>query len=306
RDFRSRNKNIYSTALVFMMREVQEKQAWLKELYQTENEQSLKFIGKFNQTVSSKIIAEDIRKTLRINSKEAQKDPLKYWIEKSENNRIFISQSSFYHTRLKLDVEEVKGFAIADSLVPFIFINSSDYKSSRLFTLVHELAHLWIKASGISSDIGIDFRDVSTYDPIEIFCNDIAACALMPENEMYEIVNASEDITYSIIEEVSLRFGVSNYAAIMRFLKLGKISIQQFEIFKKEASSKYFQYLELDAEKIKTGFPNPYLLKLKRNGKMFAQIIFNFYKGGRISGSEASTLLNTKINHFPKFEQYVY
>src|SRR5258705_351538 len=83
-----------------------------------------------------KNVATDIRKTLGIIVNEGNTKPLKYWIEKAGAQRIFISLSSNFHNRLKLDSEEVKGFAIADKNAPFIFLNSEDWENAQLFTLV--------------------------------------------------------------------------------------------------------------------------------------------------------------------------
>jgi Zn-dependent peptidase ImmA (M78 family)/DNA-binding XRE family transcriptional regulator len=308
-DFRSRKPKDFSTALVFIMREVQEKQAWMREVLIENQESKLNIIGKFNvSTAKVEDVANSIRQNLEVVTGEWGNNPLKYWISKAEAKRIFISMSSFYHTRLKIDPDEVSGFAIADVFAPFIFLNSGDYENAQLFTLVHEISHLWIKESGISNDTGIEFRDKTKFDPIESFCNAVAANVLLPTNEFIQKFKSHSNPTYENITSVAKHFGVSNFALIIRALNLGLISVDQYNTFKKEADKRFqeFQKKEAKLKEEQESGPNYHLLQMRRNGRAFSQIVLDFYKGGHITGVEASNLLNVKINNFPKFEYYVY
>lgn len=67
------------------------------------------------------------------------------------------------NTHRKLEVSEFRGFVISDAYAPVVFINSSDAPTARLFTLLHELAHIWIGSSGVSAQIPqmVETRNVS-------------------------------------------------------------------------------------------------------------------------------------------------
>ncbi|MDE2992901.1 MAG: ImmA/IrrE family metallo-endopeptidase, partial [Chloroflexota bacterium] len=98
----------------------------------------------------------------------------------------------------RLDVDEFRGFALIDDFAPLVFINSADTLAARVFTLGHELAHVWIGKSGISNPttIGMFLREDSDLNQ---FCNQVATELLMPTvsfmNEWQEDKTIEENIT---------------------------------------------------------------------------------------------------------------
>ncbi|WP_241971653.1 ImmA/IrrE family metallo-endopeptidase [Idiomarina fontislapidosi] len=72
-----------------------------------------------------------------------------------------------HHTR-PLNVDEFRGFALCDDYAPMIFINHADAPGPRLFTLIHELCHIWLNKPGISDGDPSNNRDE------EKFCNAVA------------------------------------------------------------------------------------------------------------------------------------
>lgn len=53
-----------------------------------------------------------------------------------------------HHT--DLDVDVLRGMALADEIAPFVVVNPRDSAGARCFTLLHELAHLRLGQTGIS------------------------------------------------------------------------------------------------------------------------------------------------------------
>lgn len=305
KDFRKNKEEGLNTALIFMMREIQEKQEWLSKFLSKNKEKKLDFAGKYNIKSPVEAVAKDIRKTLGINSKDATLKPLKYWIEKAEGKRIYVCLSSNYHTRLKLDSDVFKGFVIADKFAPFIFLNSDDWDHGQLVTFVHELVHIWIGVSGISNET--DFSANPTSHPVEKFCSEVATLALLPEEEMKPFFPDKTTIEFKHLVKAARKLGVNNNTIAFRARNLGLIDDGKFGAFKKEADSVWKEFLVKESQKKKpSGGPNYYIMQLRRSGKAFSNIIMDIYKSGKIKGSDASRLLKVKEDNFVKFEKYIY
>lgn len=297
-------------ALTFIIRDIQSKQSWLSDFLKEESEQPLDFIGKFNKNDDIKLIAKNIKRVLEIDDHYYNNDILRYWTDKIEQKGIFVSLTSNIHSHLKIDINEVKGFVITDKYAPFIFINSADSKNSQLFSLIHELAHLWINASGVSAFGFIDFRDtneLNKYDPIEVLCNKVTAEILMPEKKIRSLFKSNSEITHELIERRAREIKVSSFALLVRLVNMNIISTTIFNSYKKVFNEKYEDYLEIQAKKPKKkGGPSYYILKIRKNSRAFTSFIYGNYKSGKISGYEANKLLDIKVSNFKKLEKYLY
>lgn len=312
-DFRKTGSKELSTSSIFIIREIQQKQAWIREVNEDDNGKRIPFIGKFNIKDNPVIVANDILTTLNINPLNYKSNnPIIEWIDKAESNGIFISRTSFIHSKLKLDSNEIQGFAIADDLAPFIFINSDDWNAPQLFTLVHELSHLWIAETGISNDVEPSIKNVGDYNPIELFCNEVAANALMPKEFIDSLDSKAFDNGKEVFKNAKM-IGVSSFALLFRALNLNIISLSTYKQLKHLADIEYNEFLKREeAKKIKQkeiekpGGPNYFLLQLNRNSRLFTQTVLDAFRGGVIEPSMASNLLNVQVNKFPKLEAQIY
>ncbi len=310
-DYRRKTAKQLGTASIFIIREIQQKQAWISDVYKDNNQQTLPFVGKFSLKDHPITVANDLLTFLDINPLNYSSDnPIIEWINKAESKGIFISRTSFIHSRLLLDSDEIQGFAIADVYAPFVFVNSDDWNAPQLFTIAHELAHIWIAASGISSEIEPDLHGKGKFDPVELFCNEVAANALMPAG----IMNGIDGKIFTSSAEVfkiSKKMGVSSYAFLVRALNLKLISAEVYRKLKQDADMDFQAFLKREEEKKarqkeKEGGPNPYLIRLNKNSRLFTQIVIDAFRGGYIEPTQASYLLNTQVNKFSKFEALLY
>lgn len=304
KDFRS-NKDELDTAVIFIMREIQEKQEWLSNYYRKSKGGKLPFAGKYNIKHDPAVVAADIRKTLGLSLKDKPDKPLKYWITKAEEKRIFIALSSNFHTRLKLNSDIFKGFVIADNFAPFIFLNSDDWDQGQLYTLVHELAHIWIGVSGISNDTGLVIPGHNLH-PVEKFCNEVALHALLPEEDVKSLMPEKGIPEFKNVVKAARRLGISNRNMVLRLKTLSLVEENSNELLK-AADQAWKDFLDKEARKPKSsGGPNYYIMVLRRNSRSFATVVMDNYKRGRLPGELASRLLNVREANFGKLETYVY
>lgn len=312
-DFRKPGARELSTSSIFIIREIQQKQAWISDVNEDNGEKKLPFVGRFSMADDPQKVAQDILKELNITPGFYESDnPIKEWISKAESMGIFVSRTSFIHSRLKLDSKELQGFAIADPYAPFVFINSDDWNAPQLFTLVHELAHIWIAATGISNDVEPKVIDRNKSHPVELFCNEVAANALMPKEIVLDF-NASQFRDSKNIFKAAKKLGISSFALLVRSLNLNIITFSEYKKLKIEVDKDFADFLQreqekkiLNKEKEKSGGPNYFLLQLNRNSKLFTQTVLDAFRGGIIEPSFASQLLNVQVNKFPKLESLIY
>ncbi|WP_263596289.1 XRE family transcriptional regulator [Pandoraea terrae] len=165
-----------SIDLLDTVRDVLRKQAWYLEYLKDQERTNLPFVGRFSKRATAKAVAADLRETM--NTQDGD-EFFRNLVASAERIGILIMRSGIVgaNTRRKLDVSEFRGFAISDPAAPVVFINSADAPAARLFTLAHELAHIWIGSSGIS-DVSTDNRRSE-----EVFCNAVAGEFLAPEME---------------------------------------------------------------------------------------------------------------------------
>lgn len=309
-DFRKPNSIKLTTGSIFIIREIQQKQAWLSDVLEENGEEKLPFIGKYTINDSPEKVAKDILSTLNINPNNyIETNPIKEWVIKAEHNGIYVSRTSFIHSRLTLDKNEVQGFAIASPYAPFVFVNSKDWAAPQLFTLVHEIAHLWIAETGISNEIELEQTNSKTH-PVEIFSNEVAANILMPKELIINLDSKTFDNSKEVFNTAKL-LGVSSFALLYRAFNLSIIDLKRYKYLKDQATIDFNDFLKREElkkenQKKQKGGPNPYLLRLNKNSRLFTQFVLDGFKSGFVEPTQASFLLNTPINKFNKLEYQLY
>lgn len=143
-----------SAELLSIIQITQEQQDWYRDYLKSQNADRNKYIGNFNVRSSVTDIVNNMRIALQISKYPVRgtwEEYLRLLIERIEDVGILVMRrGDLGHSTKPLTVEEFRGFAIYDDFAPVIFINQSDVPSARLFTLIHELAHIWIGESAIS------------------------------------------------------------------------------------------------------------------------------------------------------------
>lgn len=178
-------------------------------------------------------------------------------------------------------MQEFRGFAISDPLAPVIFVNQADAPSARLFTLIHELAHIWIGKSGISD------ASPDTHRREEVFCNAVAAEFLVPEAE-FEAHWRDADDWKENLPVLEAHFRVSTWVIARRALTLGRITRDEYRNYVDDLLEQYRK-----REKSQGG-PTFYRTQKGQIRETFSKALVSEALSGRVLLRDAGNLLNMK------------
>ena len=283
------NINIYDTVLT-----MQQRQDWLKDYLRDLAYKPLPYVGRFENRLNVADIVADIRRTLELNENWASEfrtwqETLDFITHKIENEGIIIAFNGVVENNVyrKIPVDECRGFVLVDHIVPLLFVNNADSKSAQLFTIIHELAHIWTGHSA-----GFDFRRLQpANEPIEIICDKVAAEFLVPERTFNSVWSKNPTIRYA-----SRFFKVSEIVIARRALDTGKISRKEFFEF-------YEDYIRRDFSKKENQKPGGdfYATTKKRLSIVFATHVNNAVKSGKLLYRDACKLTSLKGDTFQKF-----
>ena len=208
----------------------QQRQYWYREYMLNHGEQEPAFVGSLSLTDSVNDCADLIRKKIDFDVEKRMnlstwEQALSEFIDLAERAGVLVMRSGIVdnNTRRKLNVEEFRGFALADSLAPLIFINGADTKSAQMFTLAHELAHIWLGQTALS-DADMTRLDSQT---TEVWCNRVAAEILAPTRYLRRELLPGEDIEASL-PRLTRTFKVSALVILRRLFDVGQIEENAF------------------------------------------------------------------------------
>ena len=240
------------------------------------------FVGKFS---SASVVAEvvaDIRSVLGVNAvphRQGGEEYFRQLIAGADAAGILVMRSGIVgtNTHRKLDVGEFRGFAISDQLAPIVFINIADAPAARLFTLIHELAHIWIGSSGISSVAPSSNRQD------EVFCNAVAGEFLVPAAQFTPRWRATDD-WHAQLPALAAVFYASKLVVARRACDLGFIT--------NDAYSQYY-VAELNAyrDHKAVGSGDFYKTAGSKNSKRFSRAVLTEALSGRLLLRDAGKLL---------------
>lgn len=198
------------------------------------------------------------------------------------------------NTRRVLDVGEFRGFALSDDYAPLIFVNGADARSAQMFTLAHELAHIWLgeRGAGLSGFDGL----LPEGGAVEAFCDQAAAEFLVPEALMKAAwPQVKRDATR--FEQLARRFKVSPIVTARRALDLRLVERQEFFDFYRA----YTQQERKSGARERGG--NFYNNQNTRVGRLFATEVIRAAKEGRIGFKQAYELTGLNGGTFQRYSR---
>jgi Zn-dependent peptidase ImmA (M78 family) len=278
---------------------MQRRQDWLREERVEGEAEPLGFVGSARLNDEPMAIGQEMRRAAGLDDGWAGDVPT--WQEAVSELRRRIEGLGVMavingvvgnNTHRKLNVEEFRGFALTDRYAPLIFVNGADAKSAQMFTLAHELAHVWLGSDGegISGFEGVFPGD----GRVEKFCDQAAAEFLVPARELREQwrdVKGAPDA----FARVARHFKVSPIVAGRRAMDLHLVNRATFFDF-------YQAYIKRERQRAKaTGGGDFYNNQNTRVGAAFATSVIGAAMGGRLSFKEAYDLTGLRGGAFQEY-----
>ena len=203
-----------------------QRQDWYRDHARMHGLPVMTFVGSANVQDAPEAVAQRLRETLDLSTEARRQlstwtDALRQLIAKAEDAGVMVMVSSVVgsNSHRKLDMGEFRGFALADSLAPLVFLNGADSKAAQMFTLAHELAHVWLGETGVSDTQAGQVPEQQT----ERWCNQVAAELLMPMEELRATHQRNAPIADEI-QRLAREFKVSTLVALRRLFDADYIS----------------------------------------------------------------------------------
>lgn len=234
--YRSNGQIVGNPPLVIrdLVNSVKTKQEWLNGYLEENKYEELNFIGKLRdfKNINSTEAADLIRNYLNIHIdwyKETNTSQVfRYWIDKLEKNRIFVISTGYVNNNRRLvDVNICKGFTLIDKLCPFIYINTNNKGGGKIFTLIHELVHIFI-----GNSLGLSYEPIHpSSEPLEKFCDNVASELLVPQNQFIKLWKNTNGDNVTKFTRLAGVFHVSKLVIAKKALDNQLIEIADFWSF---------------------------------------------------------------------------
>jgi len=263
--------------------------------------EAVAIVGSATVKVPAEHLAATARKTLGVTLAEQTSwsddyAPLNGWKNAVEQLGVLV----FHFT--DVGVDEVRGFSFGEPLCPVIALNGGDSISGRVFTLIHELGHLYLGEGG-SCDLGDFTRPALVRGPTEVYCNRFAGALLVPaeailSDPVVRQSGASTEWSDEDLRRLARQFRVSREVILRRLLILGKAD----ETFYKARHAEYLALPRRVREKKPAPIPRPVMV-IRDSGKPFARMVLEAYHNDTISAVNVADYLGTRLKHLPAIER---
>jgi len=280
-----------------LVRDIRARQSMVRAvLIDDEEAKPLPFIGSMTMGDGVGAVLASIRQTIRIDLSEfrAQASPesafalLRSRVEGAGVFVLLMGNLGSHHSTI--DVEAFRGFALADDVAPFVVLNDQDARSAWSFSLIHELAHLWLGTTGVS---GV-FADAQ----IEKFCNDVAGSFLLPANELSLVgVDLKTDVETAArrIGEFAEGRHLSRSMVAYSLLRAGSLTDKTWRTLAGRFQAQWRQSRDAKRERQTDGTgPSYYVVRRHRLGSALLHFVARNMSDGALTPTKASQVLGVK------------
>lgn len=291
-----------SPNLIETVQAMQRRQAWMRDYLIEQGHDELEFVGSAKQTRNVVSLAARIRETLGLNTDWAEihatwEEALRTFRASAERIGILLATSGVVglNTHRPLDPQEFRGFVLCDAYAPLVFVNGADSKSAQMFTLAHEVAHLWVGRDGLFNLI----QTMPHSDETERFCNQVAAEFLIPGHKLAQRWDEAQ-ATGKPFHTIGRWYKVSPLVAARRALDLRLIHRAEFFQFYEQDQAEW-RRRKAEEQKKKRGGPSFYAAQDLRLGKRFAYAVARAAREGRLLYRDAYQLTDLKGETFNRY-----
>lgn len=273
----------------------QERVGWYRDYLSKSGFEHNPYVGLL-EDASIEEMLDFLNDKLNVDRSKDSKDYHKKLVQAIEDLKIMVVQdSNLGHHSKPLNVEEFRGFAIADKVAPLIFINTADSSNAQLFTLIHELAHILKGESGVSDN------SVSAINPIEKYCNAVAGEFLVPRTEFEKQWRIHKDIELEVVFKLfSKLFHVSRHVIARRALTLNYINNNQYESYIQSMREDYLSNKKKNAGR---GGPDYYVVKNSKLSSQLSHAVISESLSGKMLYRDAGNILGIKPSKLEVFAE---
>ena len=279
------------------------KQDWLREYRKSEDASDLPFVGRYDTTDSETVVADDMRDTLDVDGARRQASDgdgfLRNLVRNAEGSGIAVMRCGVVrgNNYRPLDRGEFRGFSVSDRIAPLVFINVRDFKGAQIFTLAHEMAHIWTGKGGVSNpDYGLEHK--LRESSVERFCNRVAAETLVPSGDFLSRWRSGGTSLEENLDSLRIYYKVSAMVVLRQALDNKLIDIPRYQrqyaqlVGQAEAAEADRKAASKDADEPDGNF---YPTLIARNGRMFTEAVLASADQGTTLSSEAAYMLGVKV-----------
>jgi Zn-dependent peptidase ImmA (M78 family) len=268
----------------------QQRQDWYRDFARIHRDDPVPFVGTLTMDVAVVEAASQMRSVLSFELSErgsSWSDAFSRLLNAADQRGVLVMVNGVVgsNTHRKLDPEEFRGFALSDDLAPLIFVNGADTKAAQIFTLAHELAHIWLGESGVDD---ADMANSPTND-IERWCNAVAAEFLVPAADLQSVELDRDDLTDGL-QRLARQFKVSTLVVLRRLFDLDFFTLSQFRV---AYTAERERVLSLLGERSSSG-GNFYNTQPVRVSKRFARALIESTLEGQTLHRDAYQMLGFK------------
>ena len=286
---------LYNPLLDALIRDLRARQAIVRDVAQDTETKPLDFVGTASMEVPPLQLERRITERLQFSLEEfraqrTQELAFGYLHRKIEEAGIYVlllGNLGSHHTNIPVEI--FRGFAIADPIAPFIVINDRDARTAWSFTALHEVAHLWLGATGVSGE--------SDEAQIEKYCNDVAGEMLLPAADMRALQHIRAMPLAQAVPAITAFANARNVSRPMvayRLLRVNAVSTGTWRQLATHFRDEWMASRDRETTDDREGGPSYYVVRRHRLGNALLEFVRRTLADGAITHTKAGQVLGVK------------